>query len=163
MNKPAYELSAQSSKAPQAIFWGGLIAGTLDIAAACLSAWLQAGVMPKRVFQSVAAGLYGASSPQLGWKTAIIGLGLHFFIATVWTAVYFGASRFISFLVAQPLISGVVYGVIVYSFMNFVVIPLSAIQRRPTPPPVSARLIQLSIIILCVGIPIAFIVRKFSK
>ena len=163
MNTTAYELSAQSPKAARVIFWGGLIAGALDITGACVVAWLRAGVAPKSVFQSVAAGLYGPSSSQLGWKTAAVGLALHFFIATVWTAVYYAASRVLTFLVTQPLVSGVLYGVIVYSFMNFIVIPLSAIQRRPTPPPMSARLIGLSIIILCIGIPIAFIVRKFSR
>ena len=156
-------MATEKLKVYQVVLLGGLVAGTLDIIAACLSAWLQAGVLPKRIFQSVAAGIYGTSSPQMGWKSAIIGLALHFFIATVWTAVFYAASRFITFHVTQPLISGVLYGGIVYSFMNFVVITLSAIQRRPTPPPISARLIQLSIIVLCIGIPIAFIVRKFSR
>ena len=163
MNTTAYELSAQNPKPARVIFWGGLIAGALDITGACVVAWLRAGVPPKNVFQSVASGLYGPTSSQLGWKSAAIGLALHFFIATVWTAVYFAASRSITFLLGQPLVSGVLYGIIVYSFMNFVVIPLSAIPKRATPPPLSSRLIGLSIIILCIGIPIAFIVRKFSK
>ena len=163
MSTSAYELSAQNPRAARTIFWGGLIAGILDITGACVVAWLRAGVAPVRVFQSVAAGLYGAASSSLGAKTAVIGLALHFFIATVWTAVYYFASRKLSFLISQPIISGVLYGVIVYSFMNFVVIPLSAIPKRATPPPLSGRLIGLAVIIFCIGLPIAFIVRKFSR
>jgi hypothetical protein len=163
MSTTTYALSNESPRALKTIFWGGLIAGILDITGACVVAWLRAGVSPVRVFQSVASGLYGAASSTLGAKTAVIGLALHFLIATVWTAVYYAASRKLAFLVSQPLISGVLYGVIVYSFMNFVVIPLSAIPKRPTPPPLSGRLIGLAVIIFCIGIPIAFIVRKFSK
>jgi hypothetical protein len=163
MSATTYPVSNESSTAVKAIFWGGLIAGILDITGACVVSWLRAGVVPVRVFQSVAAGLYGPASSTLGVKTAAIGLVLHFFIATVWTTIYYAASRKLTFLVSQPLLSGVLYGVIVYSFMNFVVIPLSAIPRRLTPPPLSGRLIGLAVIIFCIGIPIAFIVRKFSK
>jgi len=163
MSTTSYERSGQRSNAGKTIFWGGLIAGTLDITGACVVAWLRAGVPPVRVFQSVASGLYGPASSTLGVKTAIVGLILHYFIATTWTAVYYTASRKISFLINQPIISGLLYGVVVYSFMNFVVIPLSAIPKRPTPAPLSGRLIGLSIIIVCIGLPIAFIVRKFSK
>jgi hypothetical protein len=163
MSSSVYEVSGRRSNAGKTIFWGGLIAGTLDITGACVVSYLRAGVLPVRVFQSVAAGLYGAASSSLGVKTAVIGLILHYSIATTWTVVYYTASRKISFLIKQPIISGLLYGVIVYSFMNFVVIPLSAIPKRPTPAPLSGRLIGLSIIIVCIGLPIAFIVRKFSK
>jgi len=163
MSPTTNERSGLRSNAGKTIFWGGLIAGTLDITGACVVAWLRSGVPPVRIFQSVAAGLYGPASSTLGVKTAIVGLVLHYFIATTWTTVYYTASRKISFLINQPVISGLLYGMIVYSFMNFVVIPLSMIPKRPTPPPLSGRLIGLSIIIVCIGLPIAFIVRKFSK
>jgi hypothetical protein len=99
----------------------------------------------------------------MGAKTAILGLVLHFFIATTWTVIYYLASRKISFLVNQTIIAGVFYGVVVWAFMNFVVIPLSAVPKRATPPPLSARIIGMSVIIFCIGLPIAIIVRKFSK
>jgi hypothetical protein len=55
----------------------------------------------------------------------------------------------------------VLYGVVVYLFMNFVVLPLSAVTRRPVP--LSGRIIGMLIIIFCVGLPIAIVVRRFSK
>lgn len=48
----------------QPIFWGGLIAGTLDIVAACVLAWLRGGTSPVRVLQFIASGLLGAASFQ---------------------------------------------------------------------------------------------------
>jgi len=77
----------------QPIFWGGLIAGTLDICAACLTSWLRAGVGPVRVLHSVASGLLGAAAFDGGAKTAVLGLALHFLIATGATVAFYLASR----------------------------------------------------------------------
>jgi hypothetical protein len=161
MSTATYELSGQRSNAGKTIFWGGLIAGTLDITGACVVSWFRSGVVPIRVFQSVASGLYGPASSQLGWKTAIIGLALHYLIATTWTTIYYLASRKISFLINQPIISGVFYGVFVHYFMTQVVVPLSAIGRRPFN--LKGSLIGMTVIIFCIGLPIALIVRKLSR
>ena len=161
MSTATYELSRPRSNAAKTIFWGGLIAGTMDITGACVVSWFRAGVLPIRVFQSVASGFYGPVSSQLGWKTAIVGLISHYCIATIWTTVYYVASRKIAFLISQPIISGILYGVFVHFFMTQVVVPLSAIGRRPFN--LKGSLIGMTIIIFCIGLPIAFIVRKFSK
>ena len=153
MNKP---------KAFQAIFWGGLVAGTLDITAACVYSWLRANERPVRVFQSVASGLLGPPAYTGGTKTAVLGLALHFLIATTATAVFYFASRRLRFMIERPVTWGLVYGVLVYLFMNFVVLPLSALQQRAAPP-LSSRVINMLIIMFCVGLPISLIVRRFSK
>jgi hypothetical protein len=145
------------------ILYGGLIAGTLDLSAAFISSWLRAGVGPVRVMQSIASGLLGAASFTGGATSAALGVVLHFLIATVATAVFYFASRTLRFLVNQPITAGLLYGVAVYVFMNFVVIPLSAVPRRGAPPPLSGRLIGLLIIMFCVGLPIALIVRRFER
>lgn len=150
------------AKPLQAIFWGGLIAGTLDITAACVYSWLRASVPPTRVFQSVAAGYLGADSYTGGVKTAALGLAFHYLIATTATVLFYLASRKLRFLIERPAIWGLVYGVLVYSFMNFVVLPLSRLPLRGAPP-LSSRIINLLIIMFCVGLPISLIVRRFSK
>ena len=157
------EVSTSRTPYPAArvILIAGLVAGALDIAAACIVSWIRAGVTPVRVLQSVAAGVYGSSSFSGGTKTAILGLIFHFIIATTAAAVYYLASRRLKFLIDQPIISGLLYGVVVYLFMNFVVLPLSNVAKRPVP--LSGRIIGMVIIILFVGLPIAAIVRKYSK
>ena len=99
MNKP---------KTFQAIFWGGLVAGTLDITAACVYSWLRANVKPVRVFQSVASGLLGPPAYTGGTKTAVLGLALHFLIATTATAVFYFASRRLRFMIERPVTWGLV-------------------------------------------------------
>lgn len=145
----------------QPILWGGLIAGTLDICGAFLTAWLRAGVRPVQVLHSVASGLLGSAAFQGGGKTAVLGLALHFFIATVWTVVFYLASRKLLFLIERPIVFGLLYGVVVYLFMNFVVLPLSQVPRRPVP--LTGRVIGLLVIMFCIGLPIALIVRRFSR
>lgn len=145
----------------QPIFWGGLIAGTLDICAAFMYAWLRAGVGPSRVLHAVASGLLGPQAFQGGGKTAVLGLALHFLIATIWTAVFYFASRRLLFLLERPVVFGLLYGVVVYLLMNFVVLPLSNVAGRPSP--ISARLINMLIIMFFVGLPIAVVVRRFSR
>lgn len=147
----------------KAIFWGGLIAGTLDIVAACLSAWFRAGVTATRVLQSVASGVLGAAAYSGGTKTAVLGLALHFLIATTWTVVFYFVSRKLRFLIEQPVVWGLIYGVVVYAVMNFVVLPLSQFPPSRTPPTLTGRLIGLVIIMFFIGLPIALIVRRFSR
>ena len=145
----------------QPIFWGGLIAGTLDICVAFLTAWLRAGVRPVRLLQFVASGLIGATAFNGGAKTAILGLALHFLIATVATVVFYFASRKWLFLIERPIHFGLLYGVAVYLFMNFVVLPLSSVAQRPMT--LSGFIIGILTIMFCVGLPIALIVRRFAR
>jgi uncharacterized membrane protein YagU involved in acid resistance len=161
MSAASVQQITRNSNGARVVFWSGLIAGTLDLTGACVVSWLRASVPPVRVFQSVASGVFGSASFNGGAKTAALGVVFHFIIATTAAAVYYLASRKLAFLINQTIIAGVLYGVVVYLFMNFVVVPLSAVARRPVP--LSGRIIGMSIIIVCVGLPIAIIVRRLSK
>ena len=122
---------------------------------------MRGGVTPVQVFQSVASGLLGPESFRGGVKTALLGIVLHFFIATVVTAIFYLASRKLMVLVERPITFGLLYGVAVYAFMNFVVIPLSNVTRRPAT--VSGHIIGLLIIMFFIGLPVALVVRRFSR
>jgi len=141
------------------ILTGGLIAGTLDIAAAIVIHAFR-GVRPVRILQSVASGLLGPAAFTGGAATAALGLALHFLIATTAAAVYYLASRRLSGLVRQATLWGALYGVAVYLFMNFVVLPLSAMRKQPFSLEMAA--IMVAIHIVCVGLPIALAVRRYS-
>jgi len=103
-----------------------LVVGTLDISEVMIVTWLKGGA-PIRIFQGIASGIYGKASFDGGTRTILIGLALHYFIATMAVAVYFLASRKLTILNRHPVLTGATYGLMVYLFMNFVVLPLSAI------------------------------------
>jgi len=138
-----------------------LAAGTLDLLAAFVNSGLR-DVSPTRVLQSIASGLLGADSFKGGVATAALGLVLHFIIATGATAVYYAASRKLNFLAKQPVVCGPVYGVAVYFFMNFIVLPLSAVPFKISYT-LPVLITGLMIHMLCVGLPIALAVRRYSK
>lgn len=145
----------------RAILFGGLLAGVLDLTAAFIKSGLQ-GVSPTRVMQSIASGLLGAESFAGGAAAAALGVLLHFIIAFVWTIVFYVASRRIKFLTAQPIRSGVLYGIAVYLIMYYLVVPLSVAPfQMPHTPDAIAR--DVFIHIICIGLPIALVVRRFSK
>jgi uncharacterized membrane protein YagU involved in acid resistance len=162
MNATSATFPGRGSSPYTPILLGGLIAGALDLTAACVTAWLRAGVKPVRVMQSIASGLFGATAYNQGAKTAVLGVALHFLIATVATAVFYFASRKLPFLIERPISMGLLYGIAVYLFMNFVVLPLSAFPQRG-PVRLSSRIIGALIIMFCVGLPISAVVRRFSK
>lgn len=152
----------EGSKAYRAIFWGGLIAGILDITYAFVASWLRGGRGPVSVLQSVASGLLGANAFEGGYGTAALGAALHFLIAFTAAAVYYAASRQLKFLVQQALVCGLLYGIAVYLFMNFVVLPLSAIPFKVSYP-LRTLIPALLGHMLLVGLPISLAVRRYSR
>ena len=146
--------------ARRTILWAGLVAGTLDITAAFLI-YTRSGLAAIHLLQGIASGLIGKAAMTGGIGTALLGLLCHFVIATSWAAIYFAASRRMHFLLEHEIISGVAYGLIVYGVMNHIVIPLSAIGPRPFSLPAAAR--AAAILVVCVGLPIAIIVHRFTE
>jgi uncharacterized membrane protein YagU involved in acid resistance len=158
----------ESSKANifKPILIGGLIAGAFDITYACVHTYIRAGWTPKRLLQSVAAGALGREAAVAGgYKTALLGLAFHFLIALVAAAVYVLASRVIRFLITHAVVSGIIYGLCVYAFMNCVVLRLSAIHLTnwPWAFPKSVLIGGLLIHMLGIGLPIALVARRYSK
>lgn len=106
-----------------AIGLGGLVAGTIDLLqASILFGW----DVPK----VIAAGLLGPEATKGGAGMYVLGVALHFFIATSVAAIYYGASRRLEFLLEHPLVCGLFYGMAVESVMNLIVLPLSALHAR---------------------------------
>ena len=157
----AQEILTEKSNDYRAILFGGLLAGVLDLTAAFITNGLRGG-SPVTVMQSISSGLLGKESFTGGAATATLGVFLHFTIAFIWTIIFYLASRKIKFLTAQPIVSGVLYGIAVYIFMYFLIVPLSA---APFKMPITFQTIVTNVLIhiFCVGLPIALTVRRFSK
>lgn len=149
--------------AAKPVLLAGLVAGTLDLIAACVSAWLRSGVPPLRVSQYIASGVLGQAAFTGGGAAAALGVACHFVIALGAAAAFYIASRKLRFLVAWPISMGLLYGVLVYLFTTLIVVPLSRVTPPRVAPPLSAKIIAMLIIMFCVGLPIALIVRRFSK
>src|SRR5260370_21769611 len=147
-------------KALHALLWAGFACGVLDITAA-LVVYGFFGLKRMRLLQGIASGLLGPNAFNGGVATALLGLLCHFFIAFGAAAIYVFASRAIPFLIQHAFVSGVLYGVAVYFFMNRIGLPLSAAAHRTF----SFKLMIVCVVIdiFCVGLSLSLIVCRFSR
>ena len=138
-----------------AIAVGGGIAGALDLLQACiLFGW--------DIPLAIAAGLLGRQAFNGGAGTYVLGVCLHFFIACSAAAIYYAASRRLTFLVEHPLVCGLFFGGAVQEVMNLVVLPLSALHARG-PYTLHDLILGLAVHMVVIGLPIAFSVRRFAE
>src|SRR5687767_3773239 len=114
-----------SASTAAAVLYGTLAVGILDLLDAFVFFGLR-GAAPLRILQSIAAGLLGRAAFAGGWRTALVGGVLHFFIAFVIVVVFLLASRRLRILTRHPVAAGLIYGAAVYLVMTFVVVPASA-------------------------------------
>ena len=140
------------------VLLGGLVAGSFDIIYACTFWYLKRGVLPARVFQSVASGLLGDASFTGGWRTAALGLALHYFIATAMAVTYYLFARRWSDLWEKPLVYGPMYGLLLYGIMNYIVVPLSA--ANPGSRNLLWVLLSIAVHTFLIGLPIALFVQR---
>ena len=144
----------------------GLIAGSLDIVAACIQAYLKNDTPPMQVLRGVASGAFDPktfSSPAL---LALCGFLIHFFIAISFTFFFFFLAKQIPTLVKYPVPIGILYGVFVWATMRFIILPyISRLNPKPIvgQEAIKNAAIAAGIIVICVGIPVALLARKYVR
>jgi hypothetical protein len=89
----------------------------------------------------------------------MLGLACHFLVAFCASAVFYLAARKLKFMARQAIPAGIAYGIVVYTVMQAVVIPLSRIGRLPFS--LSGTVTGVLIHIVCVGLPISLWMRRF--
>ena len=139
-----------------------LIAGTLDISEALIFYGLQ-GASPERLFQHIASALLGPAAFHGGLATAALGLAIHYTITLFWAALFLLAASRLTFLTHYAVLSGLVYGAVIYILMNYVVLPLTRLPPRfhqPAPAVLANGILALA---LFMGLPIALIARHFMR
>jgi hypothetical protein len=148
------------TNAMNAVLFGGLACAILDGAAATMT-FARIGTSFTRLWQGVASGLLGRASFEHGAASAALGLFLHVLIAMVAALLFNVAIRYLPALLQHFVLSGALYGVLVFFFMNLVVLPLSAIPKRPFR--LSASMVPLVVHIFCVGLPISIAASRFPN
>lgn len=138
----------------QAISWGGLVAGLLDIGAV-FAFWAARDVAPQTILQSIATSILGPAAFEGGAAAATLGLFLHFAVSFTFAAAYVVASDRVPVLRSRPVVFGIAYGAVAYAAMTFVVVPLSLAEFGGWPPPLLNLAASLSIHLFLFGPPIA--------
>jgi uncharacterized membrane protein YagU involved in acid resistance len=100
--------------------YAGLIAGTIDIGAACTINM----VGPGPILRFIASGLLGTPLPHETWVYCL-GMGLQWMMSIIIAAIFVIAATKIPALLRRWIAAGIAYGIVVYFVMTFVVVPLS--------------------------------------
>ena len=144
----------------------GLIAGTLDITAACIHAYLRSETIPEKVLRGIAGGAFGKEAAANGNMMIVWGLLFHFLIAMSFTFFFFLLARMVPSLVKYPIPVAIVYGVFVWAFMRFVVLNyISTINIKPIVgrEAITHTIIGIVILMVCIGLPNALLAKRYLK
>ena len=109
---------------------------------------------PIIVFQYIASGLIGKKAFTGGLSTALIGVLCHFLIAAIWTLLFFILHRSVSRLLTGKISKAIVYGALIWTGMNMIILPLSQVSTGPRDLLQSS--IGIAILIFAAGLPMAY-------
>lgn len=141
-----------------------LIAGTMDICAAFLSAYIRSGVNPGQVLRYVASGIFGreAFEPETKTMMAAMGLLFHYLIALLFTLFFFWIYPKLKLQRLNQFLLAFVYGLFVWTVMNRVVVPFTNVPgARSGNFDWNNALLNMLILVICIGLPLSLIARKY--
>lgn len=136
-----------------------LLAGTLDITAACLQAYTMAGMMPEKLLRYIASGVFGKAAFEEGNSMIVWGLLFHFIIAFSCTIIFFWLYPKISFLKHKLLINSLLIAIIAWAITNWVIIPTSLIPNRTFN--LIKAVMAIAILFVCIGLPISYNAQRY--
>lgn len=136
-----------------------LLAGTLDL----LAAIVVYQVSPIRLLKVIAGGAVGMERAIAGnFSLVMLGMIIHYAIALFWTALFFLIYPKVSILKRNIVITGLLYGVIVWLIMNLIVLPwLSQIPQSLFV--LSDALIGMVILMVMIGLPVAVLTHRYYR
>lgn len=143
------------------IIIAGLVVGTLDILCASIQTMI-AGRNPVGMLKFVSSGIFGPEVLTGPDSYAVFGLLFHYCIAMIWTIIFFFLYPRIPLMRKNKIVTGVLYGIFVQIMMSQVVLRLA--NTPPLPFRLKGQLIAAGILIIAIGIPLAFFAdRYFNK
>jgi uncharacterized membrane protein YagU involved in acid resistance len=149
-------MQTHSRETLNAILFGGLIAGAIDIGAASLIA----GRNPGFIMQVIAGGLLAKASFAGGARTMLLGFVLQELMGILIAAIYVALAKMLPALTRRWMISGLAYGVIIFFIMNYLVVPLSAWKSAPHYS--ALKFAQDLTAMLVFGLIVAFFARRLT-
>ncbi|NOT52641.1 MAG: DUF1440 domain-containing protein [Chitinophagaceae bacterium] len=149
----------------------GLIAGTLDAAAASIKYLIDTnGGNPLKVWRYVAGVAFGPETKTKDlYAMAAWGLWFHYIIAMSFTLFFFLCYRPIRTVLTNKFAAGIGYGIFVWCVMSLLVLPIAngenigaRLEKLVTM--YKESLIAIGILIIAIGLPISLLAdRYYSK
>ena len=148
------------SSFPGVVLLAGFITGTLDILSASVYFTIATHGQPlSKLFAYISSGVFGKEAFNGNPAMTLWGLLFHYGIALTWSFVFLSIYPKIPDLRRYPVATGLVYGLIVWSFMQFIVLPLSRVPHGPLH--LVPALLNIAILMVMIGLPLSFIGRRY--
>jgi hypothetical protein len=141
------------------ILIAGLVAGTLDITAACVQAYLVNNTTPETILRYIASAVLGKDAFKGGMGVAALGLLFHYMIATALAAFFVMLYLNIRWIRKHVVLSGLLYGILAWVLTARLLVPLTRIHVGPIV--WEKAIIAILILMFMIGLPIALITRKY--
>lgn len=141
-----------------AIFITWLVAGTMDGLAAIIQSLLKGSKHPENIFKYIASAVFGKEAMTGGTGMILLGILFHYLVALSFTLFFFWLYPQIPWIGNHPAISGILYGLFVWTVMNLVVVPMTKIGHHPIV--LSKAVTAALILIFCIGLPISLLANK---
>jgi uncharacterized membrane protein YagU involved in acid resistance len=154
----ATQTTTNQATAAATIAKSAIVAGLLDATAGVIVYFIFKGLNPVQVLQYIASGVFGAAAFQGGLLMAGAGLVFHFIIAFAFAGAFFIVYPRIGLLRKSPVITGLLYGLFMWCFMNLLVLPNSAIGHVPF---TTVSILEIIWHMALVGLPVALITEKY--
>ena len=156
---PATHSNSKLPGAPvSTIIKAGLIAGTLDICSAFIYGYIK-GTSPGIILKYISKTAFGKTTFTDQAILMISGLLVHFAIAMSWAIIFFILYRYIKLMRQNRVLTGIIYGLIVWTMMNVVILPLH--NHKPFVFKPESSTINALILIIAIGLPLSFIAHNY--
>jgi hypothetical protein len=80
-----------------------------------------------------------------------------------WTTLFYLLSRKLAILTRHPILSGLIYGGVIYLVMNFVVLPASSVPHPKSTATIAAMVNGVLALLLCIGLPVSVFTSRYLR
>lgn len=138
-----------------------LLAGTLDIVAACLKAYFTSGTTPSHVLAYIASGLLGKTANAGGTAIQVLGLTAHYLITLACTICFYWAYPKWKILHISTILNAFLICSVAWLVTTQLIVRFSHIG--PQPILFNQAVIAFVILLFCIGFPIAWRAQLYFK
>ncbi|HTE30956.1 MAG TPA: hypothetical protein VK666_11330 [Chryseolinea sp.] len=141
----------------------GLLVGTLDILAAFTNYYINTGKGPEGVLRYIASGLFGEQAFSGAGTMMLWGLFCHFIIAFACTIVFYVLYPRFIFFIRFPILSSLLYSVLIWLITTRVIMPLSNVPQSGKPPDFLQALKSIAILFFMISLPLSLLMKRHFR
>jgi hypothetical protein len=141
----------------------GLLVGTLDILAAFANAYFSRGIGPEHVLRFIASGVFGKQAFSGPGSMMLWGLLFHYIIAFACTIVFYVLYPRFIFFIRFPILSALLYSVLIWLLTNRVIMPLSNVPQSNGPLDLLDALKSIAILFFMISLPLSLLMKRHFR